>query len=76
MTDQPHERLDFDHLDFAQACQLCDTLQAALVAMASYTGDTDKVDRMALLYGRAELRKAEAFREYEQSRRAGEDAKL
>ncbi len=69
-TEQPHERLDFDHLDFAQACQLCDTLQSALTAVASYTSDGDKVDRMALLYGRAELRKAEAFREYEQSRSA------
>ena len=68
--DQPHNRLDFDHLDFSQACELCSTLQAALVAVASWSGDPETTDRMALLYGRAEVRKADAFREFERDKLA------
>ncbi len=70
--EQPHERLDFDHLDFAQACELCATLQAAVVAVASWS-EIETTDRIALLYGRAEARKADAFREYERDENAKAD---
>ncbi len=66
----PHESLDFDHLNFAQACQLSDTLARALDAVASYSGDVDQVDRVALLLGRAKLQQAAAFKDEERARYA------
>jgi UDP-N-acetylmuramate-alanine ligase len=67
------DNLDFDHMDFSEACALVDTLHAALEAMAAFGTAIDLLDRLAVLHGRAHRRKHEAFDEMERER--AEDAK-
>jgi hypothetical protein len=58
--------IDFDHLDFAEACALVDCLAAALDAMAAnWAGDSMHMDRLALLHARALRRRHAAFDELE-----------
>jgi hypothetical protein len=65
--DPAHDRLDFDHLNFAEAIDLEKTFKAALLAIA-VDGSHDDLDKMALLYGRVLARRYEAFREFERER--------
>jgi len=67
MRDKPHDRLDFDHLNFAECCNLVATFDAALKAL-SHGSDQEALDNMALLHGRALMRQADALRELERER--------
>jgi len=67
MRDPAHDRLDFDHLNFAEAIDLAETFRTALKAIA-VDGTNYQLDKIALLYGRALSRQQAAFREFERER--------